>query len=134
MKNKKTIVAGTVLALLATIGLVSASDTFSGKGNRGETRLNDLVEDGKITQEQKDAVSAKREEFREEMQTATAEERDTLRAEHRAEMKEYMESQGIDTSLFPQNGPRAGKGMGGHGQGQRNFVDADGDGTCDNSK
>lgn len=134
MKNKKTIIAGTVLTLVATIGLVSASDAFSGNGNRGETRLNNLVEDGKITQEQKDAISAKREEFRAEMQTVPTEQRDDVRTEHRAEMKEYMESQGIDTSLFPQNGPRAGKGMGGHGQGQRNFVDSDGDGACDNSK
>jgi Spy/CpxP family protein refolding chaperone len=134
MKNKKTIVAGTILALVATIGLVSASDTFSGKGNRGETRLNDLVEENKITQEQKEAISAKRVEFRAEMQTVPTEERDAVRTEHRAEMKEYMESQGVDTSLFPQNGPRAGKGMGGSGQGHRNFVDADGDGTCDNSR
>lgn len=88
-----------------------------GKGGGMENRLADLVSEGKITEEQKTAILNKHEEMRNKMDNLTEEEVEAQREEHRAEMKAFLESIGVDSSLFPQDGPkggRGGRGMGMH--------------------
>ena len=88
MKNKSMIILGSALFLLAGIGVASATGTFSGNGNRGEARLNNLVEEGTITEEQKTAIAEKREAFRSEVQSVPYEERAQVREENREENRE----------------------------------------------
>lgn len=84
--------------------------------------LQDLVDDGKITAEQKTAIEAKMDELqtkREEMkeQDLTREERRTQMKAERDELKQWAEEQGIDMSLLrPEGimGRNHGRG-GGHG-------------------
>lgn len=149
MKKKTTIILGSTLALLIGVGVVSAgtvtsnlsqkiADKFSlnaedvqkvidenggemhaRNGAGMETRLSDLVSEGKITEEQKVAILNKHEEMRNEMDNLSKEERNAKRDEHRVEMKSFFESIGVDSSLFPQNGPRGNRGEG-RGMGMHN--------------
>jgi hypothetical protein len=85
-----------------------------------EERLNTLVEEGKITEEQKAAIIAKQEEMRQEREAnmgsrkdLTPEERKAEMEEHRNEMQAWADENGIDLSLIGGLGGR--KGMGGKG-------------------
>jgi len=77
-----------------------------------EERLQTLVDEGKLTQGQREAWIAKHEEW-------TAE-REAERATHREEMQAWFEQEGIDPTIL---GPRGlGKGMGeGRGMGFHRF-------------
>jgi hypothetical protein len=66
------------------------------KQTRGQERLEQMVENGDITAEQKEMIEQKREGHRAEMENLSLEERRDQRDEHRAEMREYMEENGID--------------------------------------
>lgn len=85
-----------------------------------EERLNQLVEDGKITNDQKTKILAKHMEMqanrpsREEMQNMTKEERMAKNQAHRAELEEWAEANGIDMQyLMMQGRGNQGYGMGG---------------------
>lgn len=84
-----------------------------------EEHLNQLVSEGKLTEDQKNALIAKMEEnqaeraaSREEFQNMNWEERREARQEHREEMDKWLEEQGIDEDVLG----RFGKGLGGHGR------------------
>jgi len=81
-----------------------------------ENRLNQLVLDGKITQEQKEAILKKREEMmneREAMANLSWEERKTEREKHQNEMKSWAKENGIDLNeIMPITGKGFGRGMG----------------------
>lgn len=84
---------------------------------RQEERLTKAVSDGKITEEQKQAIVTKRAELQENRQQMTNlsdEERVQRMEEHRQEMETWAEENGIDMSLFM----GLGKGPGGRGFGQ----------------
>ena len=79
-----------------------------------EERLNQLVEEGTITEEQKQALLEKRAEMqvdRGDCQILSPEERETSREQHQAEMKSWLEENGLDESIFSLMG-RCGKGPG----------------------
>ena len=83
------------------------------RNNNMEERLNEAVEEGKMTYEQKAALQAKFEEMhseRESMQALTQEERRAIMGEHRNEMEQWAKDNGIDTSLM--FGSRKGMGRG----------------------
>jgi len=86
------------------------------KGERLNNRLNQVVADGKITEDQKNAIIAKKEEMRashEKYENLSKEEVRIKREEHREEFKQWAEENGIDLGLL-------GKGPGmGHGKGFR---------------
>lgn len=66
-------------------------------------RLNTAVSEGKLTEDQKNALLAKQEENkanRESMQELTREERDTKIKENRDAMKTWAEDNGIDLSVL----------------------------------
>jgi predicted GNAT family acetyltransferase len=94
------------------------------KANR-EEKLNTLVSEGKLTEEQKNALLAKWEEEQAERGTGrgegfkdmTKEERDAEMEAHRTEMDEWLEAQGIDKSVLQELGPGMGMGGGGHHRG-----------------
>ena len=65
-----------------------------------EERLNQAVADGKITEEQKNALLAKRDEMQAD--------REAEREEHRAKMQKWFEDQGIDPEVLAQYGGFAG--------------------------
>lgn len=76
-------------------------------------RLSQLVSDGKITEEQKQAIIKKREELRNKYQpdglgNLTPEERRTKMQEMQSEWQSWAQSQGIDTSVFMGMGYRGG--------------------------
>jgi hypothetical protein len=89
---------------------------------RHEEHLNELVNSGQLTQEQRNALEARhdemeseREEHRAAMSNLTIEERQAERTEHRAEMEVWAEENGIDLSiLHPEGQSRGpmGKGQG----------------------
>lgn len=100
---------------------------------RHEERLSQLVEDGKITEDQKQLVLEKQAEMREnmgvnrenhepgEMRDMTQEERDAEREERqseaeerRAEMEQWLEDNGINVDLMSELGLFGGPGGGGH--------------------
>lgn len=73
-----------------------------------DQKLDSLVEDGTLTQEQRDSLEAKIEEMKERKQeimntSMTAEERRTAMEELRSEMKEWAEENGIE---LPEKGRR----------------------------
>ena len=71
---------------------------------RFEERLNQAVSEGKINQEQKEAIMAKKDEMkanRGEFKDLTPEERHQNREAHRQEMETWAEENGIDLSLMP---------------------------------
>lgn len=85
-----------------------------------EEHLNQLVSEGKLTEDQKSALiekmeenQAEREANREEFQNMTREERRAQRQEHRDEMDQWFEDQGIDKDDLGLRGGM-GKGHGGH--------------------
>lgn len=76
-------------------------------------RLSQLVTDGKITEEQKQAIIKKREELRNKyqpdgMMDLSPEERRTKMQEMQTEWQSWAQSQGIDTSVMMGNGHRGG--------------------------
>lgn len=80
---------------------------------RSEERLNQVVEEGKITEEQKGLILAKREEMRErqeEMKNLSFEERKAAREEHREEMENWAEENGIDLEQLFLFGPGGFRG------------------------
>ena len=89
-----------------------------------EEKLDALVQEGKITEEQKEAIIAKHEEMRAEKQEnfgfwkdLEPEERRAKMEEHRAEMQAWADEKGIDLSLIGGLGGRKGMGRGGIGSG-----------------
>lgn len=93
-----------------------------------EERLSDLVSEGKLTEDQKNALIAKmeenqaeREQNREEFQNMTREERQAERQEHRDEMDQWFEEQGIDKNVLGGRGEMGGghRGHGGRGMGNK---------------
>ena len=65
-------------------------------------RLGELVEEGQLTEEQKQAILAKKEAMRQESQNwqgLAPEERREQMEQHRAEMQTWAEGEGIDLSL-----------------------------------
>lgn len=93
------------------------------KGER-EEQLNQLVSEGKLTEDQKAALitkmeenQAEREANREEFQNMTREERQVERQEHREEMDQWFEEQGIDKDELDL-GRGEGRGHGGRGGGR----------------
>jgi hypothetical protein len=71
--------------------------------NRGAERLNQAVEDGQITQDQKEMIEQKREEHQSEIQDLSPEVRWQEKNEHREEMHDWAEENNIDIPLG--NGP-----------------------------
>ena len=63
---------------------------------RFEERLNQAVEEGRITEEQKQAFLQKKAQWQEECQGLSFEERGQKREEHQAEMRSWLEENGID--------------------------------------
>ena len=92
-----------------------------------EEHLNQLVSEGKLTEDQKNALIAKMEENqaereanREEFQNMTREERQAQRQQHREEMDEWFEEQGIDKDELGLRGGM-GKRHGGRGFGNKSL-------------
>lgn len=92
---------------------------------RHEEHLNQLVADGKITEEQKALLQEKHKEMqanRVQDRNLSQEEREAKREQNRAEMKAWAEENGIDLSVLGgprEGGPKGpGKGMGMHRSGQ----------------
>ena len=82
--------------------------------NRGERMQERLVEAG-VTEEQIEALQAKKEELREEcglLKDLSPEERWAKMQERREEMKGWAEENGIDLSVLGGLGGRPGKGLG----------------------
>lgn len=84
-----------------------------------EEALNQLVSEGKLTEDQKNALTSKfeenraeREANRENFKEMTREERKAERDAHKEEMDQWFEDNGIDKSVL--DGLRGGK-RGGHG-------------------
>jgi len=82
-----------------------------------QEKLNALVEEGKITEEQKQAIIAKHEEMQAEKQEnfgawkdLDPEERRAKKQEHREEMQTWAEENGIDLYLLHRLGGRGLKG------------------------
>jgi len=66
-------------------------------------RLGELVEEGQLTEEQKEAILAKKEEMRQKSQNwqgLTSEEKREQMEQHREEMQIWAESEEIDLSLM----------------------------------
>ncbi len=84
--------------------------------NRFEERLNQAVSEGEITEEQKQAILAKREEMqanREEFKDLSPEERREKMEAHQEEMKKWAEENGLELDSCPMflgEGPRGGFG------------------------
>jgi len=88
-------------------------------------RLNDLVSEGKLTEDQKDAVLAKHEEMQnqiEELRNLSFEERKTKMQEVHDDFKSWAEGQGIDLSTIGPLGGPFGRGMG-HGMGMGKWIE-----------
>ena len=82
---------------------------------RFEEQLNQVVSDGKITEEQKQLILAKRTEMqanRNQYQDLSSEERREKMTEHHGEMKTWAQENGIDISFMQMlaKGPRGGFG------------------------
>jgi hypothetical protein len=82
-------------------------------GARFEEKLDEMVAAGTLTEEQKNAILAKKAEMQadcEGMRDLTPEERQTKMEEHRAEMEAWAEENGIDLALIGPlgRGPRGG--------------------------
>ena len=82
-----------------------------------EERLSKLVSEGKLTEAQKNALIAKREEWknekeqnREEVQNMTREERREEMQGHSEEMQQWMEENGIDHDVLEGFGEGMGRG------------------------
>lgn len=87
-------------------------------------QLDQLVEDGVLTQEQRDELEAMHEEFQashENMQSMTMEERHAAMEEHRAEMDAWAEENNVDLLLIRPEGRGMGPGGMHHGGGMHGF-------------
>jgi hypothetical protein len=89
---------------------------------RHEERLNEAVQSGELTEEQKNLILQKkeklhtqREQYRD--QDLTRKEWQELREQHRADIKEWADENGIDTKYLM--GPKGGRGPGGERFNQR---------------
>ncbi len=87
-----------------------------------EEHLNKLVSEGKLTEDQKNALIAKREEMREkygkgtdEWKNKTPEEKREMMEQHREEMEKWAEENGIDLKDLRPEGKRFGNKRPGHG-------------------
>jgi molecular chaperone DnaK (HSP70) len=83
---------------------------------RQDNRLDELVEDGTLTQEQRDALEAKQDEHRDQMKEIkdsdmTDEEKKEAIESLRDEMETWMEEQGIDIDDIRPERSEGGKGM-----------------------
>lgn len=93
-----------------------------------EDRLNTLVSDGKLTEDQKNKLIEKMAEHqndREEHQNLSFEERQAERKEHREEFQTWLKDNGIDENILNFGMGRGGP-MGHEGKGFR-MMDYDGD-------
>lgn len=83
---------------------------------RFNEQLNEAVQQGELTEEQKNLIIQKKEEMqkqREEEKDISKEELETLREQHRTEMEQWAEDNGIDMKyLMGGRGPGKGPGMG----------------------
>lgn len=84
---------------------------------REEERIAGLVEDGTLTQEQADALNAKRDEMRQSKEDLMDQDLsfEEMRDQMRSDMEEFeawAEEQGIDLDAIR---PEKGRGFGGHG-------------------
>ena len=68
---------------------------------RSEECLDQAVSDGKITEEQKQAILAKKEEMAADREGSTPEKRREEMETHREELKTWAGENGIDSSLIP---------------------------------
>ncbi|MFH2062651.1 MAG: hypothetical protein ABIJ46_00655 [bacterium] len=87
-------------------------------------RLAKAVEEGRITQEQADAITAKRAELRaaaDDIKDMDSAERNDLMREHMDEMKQWAEDNDIPLSLL-QGGPRGGVVGRGPGEGRGHMM------------
>lgn len=77
-------------------------------------RLDQLVKDGKLTQDQANKIVAKFEEnktFRESLKDKSAEERKAAMEQHRTEMEQWAKDNGIDLKYIrPHGGPGGPRG------------------------
>jgi putative NADH-flavin reductase len=97
-----------------------------------EERLTQLVTDGKLTEEQKQLIIAKRKELQAEAQSKmeslkdkTPEERRTAMKEHREALEAWAKEHNIELKyLMPAHGPGKGRGMRG-GPGFGHFIPED---------
>lgn len=88
-----------------------------------EAKLDELVSEGKLTEDQKNLIIAKMEERRaekqenrEEFQNMSREERREAKETHKAEMEAWFEENGIDQDLLKEVFGKEGKHRGGkHG-------------------
>lgn len=78
------------------------------KRQKMQERLDELVRQGKITPQQKEAIIAKHEELRanrkalmESMQTMTEQERTATHQKHKKEMEAWAKENGIDPEALP---------------------------------
>ena len=88
-----------------------------------EEHLVQLVDDGSITADQKDALVAKHEEMNTSKEAVRAiadptEKREAIKAQHE-EMQSFLESIGVDSSLLGGPSEEKGPGMMGRGEGGR---------------
>lgn len=80
---------------------------------RLEENLDQAVEDGKLTEEQKNLLLDKRAEMKDEMKNLSWNERQEKRAEHRQEIQNWAKENGIDLSAIRNQGMKNGqKGFG----------------------
>ncbi|MFA6982069.1 MAG: hypothetical protein WC243_03550 [Patescibacteria group bacterium] len=90
--------------------------------NRFQERLDQEVEAGNITSEQREKIMAKHEEMQNEMigqQGLTSDERKAKMDEHRSELEKWAEENGIDVQYLMGFGPGKRGGFGGQdGDGQ----------------
>jgi hypothetical protein len=89
---------------------------------RHEERLNEAVQNGKLTEEQKNLILQKKEELQTQReqykdQDVSQEDWQELREQHRADIKEWADENGIDTKYLM--GPKGGHGPGGERFNQR---------------
>ncbi|MCK4635770.1 MAG: hypothetical protein KAT32_02810 [Candidatus Moranbacteria bacterium] len=92
---------------------------------KADERLSKLVNEGKLTEDQKNVLIAKREEIRQErensfgeMKDLSPEERKEKRQEHQEEMKKFFEEQGIDHDALMGDGGMRNDQKQGSGRGQ----------------
>ncbi len=101
-----------------------------------EDKLNQLVKDGKLTEQQKTAILAKRDEIKKDMQAnrdsmkdKTPAERKALMDQKKSELDQWAKDNNIPTEYLHfvfGHGP-GGRGPGGHGMGGPRHMDGDND-------
>lgn len=91
-------------------------------GQRHQERMNSLIEDGTLTEDQANMLEARHEEMRaereanlEQWRSMSREEKQTQMEEHRQEMQQWAEENGIDPEVLLETG----KGFSENGFGRR---------------